>query len=1525
MPTNTAMNIRRSSLVFALAAWTALACTEPSPLRLAEPESSLSGLTGTVSITLAAPKGVPVMSPVLLGANSMDIRSGAIVETGTVVSMGSAGMAVANDALLNDAWSVGPVGVLARANIRGTLHATRATLENGAIVPSWDRAPVFTPNSVLSWKVTYPAVPSTNDVTVYQGGSAPVAPGAYRSIIIYSGGTATMSTGTYYLSKLDLEPSSKLLIDQTAGPVLIYISDVLIHRGSISSTSGAMPEVLLGYLGTSEAVIESLFRGAIVSPNAQITIRAVGATHVGYFAGKSISLDAHANVKYMTPTSVIKATKPDPASCRELVKNLTQPSHYAEWAVRYCGNCYSPDDTDRDTFPDCIDDCEYDPNKTTPGACECGFPDTDRDGDGVVDCSGGAGGLDDCPDEPNKTSPGQCGCPGTPGSRAVGTRCTDTAGPEVNATCSAAGQCGNPTSHSPGSGCKLITWRSKAYWFCGVFSTTGRTTQANAKAACSAKGLSLVRIDSYSENLFLSRVMPAGTAWMGANSLTTAGSWRWTDKSNNNSDIFWSGSSTGKPVDYRYANWRAGSPGTQRCALLDPSDRKWVDASCTQTLGYICAYDTPDSNREGHDPPGKLNDPPVSTNPGPCVSDEDSLLPATLEQLEQDIANHTGPAANPPPEGSTCSDDPESNAVGLDPPPSDPNDPKSCRFVKDTPEKTCLTNDECPGGHLCRPVKESDDCHPAADAVSPTKEQTCATKTLCGIMLCPYDETVTRCSEVEICNPGTEFDAGMNAESLPASPLDPQSVYKNGPPDAAPSPQYRDDPVNKDGKNHTWCRMKTQDPNSVGPTESPVTSKKGGTKGNGTIGFDFEPNLLFQAEANPLALGENNMKLHAQASLVASVHLKSFLNKTYDADIIRAVAGIRAERCSVSTAETTFQIFGLDFVKLEGIPALNTSDPNSPLYSVSKSCSDALGQYQIWANRAKKAFRDAQQLLSQYHALKNGGLSFADLCEKLEMAGATVSGFPGGAVCYPGETPETTINRFIYYYQAPGIGQISRLRNAAKLLTDFTNKLQEKLSGRVNVPFIDKSYQESRTILAANFAIGPVPMTLEIELNTSYGIGGQFSMELSAPIGLSAGKTPDGAEPIPIARLRANVIPHASASLSAFVGAGYGNRLFGASVGIEGDVTLAEIQAPIFAGAGLGVSVLEDQRVLPTDVGPPVSLAADAFQFKIPKAFKFHLWYEYGASVDVANVLQGKIKGRVRIRFAFFSRTWRKQIARFNGWTWHYDLLKGGNDLSVAIGKRSVPSTSDLPGTATKANVSEVPGLEMGRSESEVPLTVLRYLDQVEPTGSPDGGVPDGGIPGEIDPLSNLTKVFYDDLCCSKRYEDCSNSGGDLPPCCPGLFCDNSAKCAKPCGVADVACADSNDCCTGLVCRSSGKCGACGAEGTACGGDGDCCSGMNCTDGQCTKPCGDVGVDCSFGYGCCEQLQCLSTGKCGQCGAPWATCGNDGDCCSRSDGYICHQDVDKCCVENGKSCPDGTGVNCCSRYCYNGTCATYVP
>ncbi|MGI6525075.1 MAG: M4 family metallopeptidase [Bdellovibrionota bacterium] len=113
-----------------------------------------------------------------------------------------------------------------------------------------------------------------------------------------------------------------------------------------------------------------------------------------------------------------------------------------------CG-CGVPDtDTDKDGTPDCKDLCPEDPNKTDPGICGCGKPDIDSDGDGVLDCKDG------CPNDPNKTSPGICGCgvPDTDTDKDGTPDCKDLCPEDPNKTDPGICGCGKPDIDTDGDG-----------------------------------------------------------------------------------------------------------------------------------------------------------------------------------------------------------------------------------------------------------------------------------------------------------------------------------------------------------------------------------------------------------------------------------------------------------------------------------------------------------------------------------------------------------------------------------------------------------------------------------------------------------------------------------------------------------------------------------------------------------------------------------------------------------------------------------------------------------------------------------------------------------------------------------------------------------------------------------------------------------------------------------------------------------------------------------------------------------------
>ncbi|MCU0662412.1 MAG: M12 family metallo-peptidase [Myxococcota bacterium] len=113
------------------------------------------------------------------------------------------------------------------------------------------------------------------------------------------------------------------------------------------------------------------------------------------------------------------------------VKVLSMTGSYAEVSIEMPGSAGHRNDSGAEVFVEtdgsngpkaCVnnddsDACPSDPNKTQPGVCGCGTPDTNSDGDGAPDCK------DNCPNDPSKTQPGVCGCGKAEGT--CGSTCVD--------------------------------------------------------------------------------------------------------------------------------------------------------------------------------------------------------------------------------------------------------------------------------------------------------------------------------------------------------------------------------------------------------------------------------------------------------------------------------------------------------------------------------------------------------------------------------------------------------------------------------------------------------------------------------------------------------------------------------------------------------------------------------------------------------------------------------------------------------------------------------------------------------------------------------------------------------------------------------------------------------------------------------------------------------------------------------------------------------------------------------------------
>ena len=287
-------------------------------------ESLSSALTApaiTFTVTLTTPHllspltvGLASTASTLIGAASKITRQGTAISA--ITNVGAGGVDAEPDAVFGNLWSTSGVTLKDRVHALGKVYAPTVTRGNGVQIDGGvDSASPLTPPTLTTWTVTYPAAVVSN-VVLQPNATASRAPGRFGTFQVASGAKLTLNTGTYFLDSLDLESGSKIILEQTAGPVLIYVRTSAIFRGAFSATSGAAPDLLVGYLNTTEVIVDAPFAGTIVAPSAKITLHSVTGGHAGAFFGRNIEVSSNTTVSLRPGHAILAALPPgSPDTC----------------------------------------------------------------------------------------------------------------------------------------------------------------------------------------------------------------------------------------------------------------------------------------------------------------------------------------------------------------------------------------------------------------------------------------------------------------------------------------------------------------------------------------------------------------------------------------------------------------------------------------------------------------------------------------------------------------------------------------------------------------------------------------------------------------------------------------------------------------------------------------------------------------------------------------------------------------------------------------------------------------------------------------------------------------------------------------------------------------------------------------------------------------------------------------------------------------------------------------------------------
>lgn len=300
-----------SLLALATAGCVSTVPSEQTPGQISQAVSVVSGNTYTATFPLPASL---TAQQVVLGADGiLDLRDRSKLATANgaapATNMGSGSTTVGVEAWSSTLLSKASVSLRDRAKVfgdvttSGTLTRGNDTTISGVIAQQASLAA-----RDIVFRATFPGS-SRGDVMLEPNQSTPLDPGRSTNVNVKTNATLRLKSGVYYFETLTLEPQANLLLDETAGPVEIYLKSAFTFRGVVATTTGVAPELLIVDFGSSTVFVEAPFRGNIIAPSARIVLGTTAVGHTGAFFGKELELQPNTTVTHR-PSGALVPLRP---------------------------------------------------------------------------------------------------------------------------------------------------------------------------------------------------------------------------------------------------------------------------------------------------------------------------------------------------------------------------------------------------------------------------------------------------------------------------------------------------------------------------------------------------------------------------------------------------------------------------------------------------------------------------------------------------------------------------------------------------------------------------------------------------------------------------------------------------------------------------------------------------------------------------------------------------------------------------------------------------------------------------------------------------------------------------------------------------------------------------------------------------------------------------------------------------------------------------------------------------------------
>ncbi|HYP99040.1 MAG TPA: PQQ-binding-like beta-propeller repeat protein [Polyangiaceae bacterium] len=434
-----------------------------------------------------------------------------------------------------------------------------------------------------------------------------------------------------------------------------------------------------------------------------------------------------------------------------------------------------------------------------------------------------------------------------------------------------------------------------------------------------------------------------------------------------------------------------------------------------------------------------------------------------------------------------------------------------------------------------------------------------------------------------------------------------------------------------DTLNQTACA----NPESGQNTIDQMDPRSGGA-GNDKWGIFIEPDIEHHADVHAKSFfGDDGFNLSLKAGFRTGAKVWG-----HEIEAINAQIGGQLSICSASYTKS-FKILHIEQDSLSD--GVNATPPSTAESADCQNAIDTLGSKML---EMKKALYDARLAWDEYR--KNNNKPSLALCERTKQVFGNVES--GCTV--------TSARRWIQQYE-----DSARDLEAyyAQGYQDLVGAARAQLRGQVdvNVP-LETPFDG----VGASFSypVGPIVLTLEVEIAGALGATGSLAYSMDPPS--AQGQTGPNASVI--------FAPNAEAHAYVFAGVG----LPGVSVGIEGDLLLLGVSAPMQTGVTLTRRQFAEPRSFSSSGlfgvvnGHPGLLGDTSFR-------QWTINWQHGASVNL-ETLSGKLDLACRVRLLFFKKTFRKKIADWKGFTKTFDFI--GHPAQPMTGARTYDAvSSDIP------------------------------------------------------------------------------------------------------------------------------------------------------------------------------------------------------------------------------------------------------